>query len=98
MASAALGTAAAVRAATQPAAAVVRGGMSTTPGQAARAEASALIEGPDAAGRRDLARAQAELNSALDRATDRFITELLASQRAKQAIERVLESDELWVS
>lgn len=96
MASAALGATAAVRAATQPAAAVVRGGMSTAPGQAARAEASGLIESLDAAGRRDLARAQGELNAALDRATDRFITDLLASQRAKQAIERVLESDELW--
>jgi len=96
MASAALGATAAVRTATQPAAAVVRSGMSTAPGQAARAEASALIEGLDAAGRKDLARVQADLNAALDRATDRFITDLLASQRAKQAIERVLESDELW--
>ncbi len=96
MASAALGATAAVRAATQPVAAAVRGGMSTAPGQAARAEASALIESLDAAGREDLARAQAELNAALDRATDRFITDLLASQRAKLAIERLLESDELW--
>jgi hypothetical protein len=96
MASAALGATAAARAVTRPAATVVRGGLATPPGQAARAEASGLIESLDAAGRRDLVRAQAELNAALDRATDRFITDLLASQRAKQAIERVLESDELW--
>lgn len=55
-----------------------------------------MIESLDAAGRRDVARAKAELEAALDRATDRFITDLLASQRAKTAIERVLESDELW--
>ena len=88
MASACIGATAAVRAATQPAAAVVRGGLSTPPGQAARAEAQALIESLDAAGRKDIARARAELNAALDRAADRFVTDSLASQRAKQAIER----------
>ena len=66
---------------TRPAAAAVRGGLSTPPGQAARAEAQALLESLDAAGRRDIARAEAELDAALDRAADRLITDTLASQR-----------------
>ena len=96
MASAMIGATAAVRAATRPAAAAVRGGLSTPPGQAARGEAQALLESLDAAGRRDIARAEAELNAALDRAADRLITDTLASQRLKRALERLLESDELW--
>ena len=74
----------------------MRGGLSTPPGQAARAEAQALLESLDAAGRRDIARAEAELNAALDRAADRLITDTLASQRLKRALERLLESDEVW--
>jgi len=96
MASAAIGATAAARAVAQPASAVVRGGLSTPPGQAVRAEAHALLDGLDAAGRRDVARARAEVDAALDEALDRLITDTLSSQRAKRAIERVLESDELW--
>ena len=96
MASATLGAAAAARAATRPAARAVRGGLATPPGQAARAEANALLESLDAAGRRDVARVRADLNAALDRAADQLVTDTLASQRMKDAIERLLESDELW--
>ena len=96
MASATLGAAAAVRAAGRPAAAAARGGFATAPGRAVRSEALSVLESLDAAGRRDVARARAELDAALDRAADRFITDTLASQRAKRAIERLLESEELW--
>ena len=96
MASAAIAATAAARAVAQPATAMVRGGLATSPGQAVQAEAQALLEGLDAAGRRDLARARAEVDAALDEALDRLITDTLSSQRAKSAIERVLESDELW--
>jgi len=96
MASAALGASAAARAVAQPASGVVRGGLASPPGQAVQAEAQALLEDLDAAGRRDLARARAEVNAALDEALDRLITDTLSSQRAKSAVERVLESDELW--
>jgi hypothetical protein len=96
MASAMVGATAAVRVATRPAAAVVEGGLATPPGHVVRAEAQALLENLDAAGRRDIARAEAELNAALDRAADRLITDTLASQRLKRALERLLESDEVW--
>ena len=96
MASAAVGATAAARAVVLPASAVVRGGLASPPGQAVQAEAQALLEGLDAAGRRDVARARAEIDAALDEALDRLVTDTLSSQRAKRAIERVLESDELW--
>ncbi len=55
-----------------------------------------LLASLDAAGRRDIARARAELNLAIDRAADRFVTDSLASPRATRAIDRLLESPELW--
>ena len=64
------------------------------PGRPRRGEA--LLESLDAAGRRDIARARAELNLAIDRAADRLVTDTLASPRAKRAIDRLLESPELW--
>jgi len=96
MASATLGATAAARAVVQPASAVVRGGLASPPGQAVQAEAHALLDGLDEAGRRDVARARAEINAALDEALDRLVTDILSSGRAKRSIERVLESDELW--
>ena len=96
MASATLGAAAAARAATRPAAAIVHTGMSTPPGQAARAEARSLLESLDAAGRRDIERAKAEVNLALDRAVDRVTTDTISSERTSRAIERLLDSEDLW--
>ena len=96
MASATLGAAAAARAAARPAAAIVQTGLSTPPGQAARAEALSLLESLDAAGRRDIARATAEVNLALDRAVDRVTTDTISSERTSRAIERLLDSEDLW--
>ena len=96
MASATLGAAAAARTAARPAAAAARGSLATAPGRALRTEAHSVIDSLDAAGRRDVARARTELDAALDRAADQLVTDSLASKRLKRALERLLESDELW--
>ena len=92
MASAMLGATAVARAAARPAAAAVRGGLATAPGETLRADTRALVESLDAEGRRDLARARAEIDAALDR----VITDALASERLKRMVDQVLDSDELW--
>ena len=96
MASAALGATAAVRAVAQPAAAMVRGGLATPSDQAVQAETQALLESLDAAGRRDIARARAEIDRAIDSAIDRFTTDAISSQRTSRVLDRALESDDLW--
>lgn len=96
MATAAIGATAVARAAMRPAATAVRGGMATPPGQAIRAEANALMANLDARGRADLARARAEIDRVLDGAVDRFSTDVIASRRTNAAIERALDSQELW--
>jgi hypothetical protein len=96
MASAAIGATAAARAVARPGVGAVRSGLATPPGQAARAEAHALLESLDAAGRRDLARARAEIDLAIDRAIDRVTADAVSSQRTSRAIERLLESEDLW--
>ena len=94
--SVALGAAAAARAASRPAAAAVRGGLRTPPGQLAGAEARSVLERLDAGGRQDMARIRAELDRALDSAVERFTTDAVSSQRTSRAIERLLDSEELW--
>jgi len=96
MASATLGATAVARATARPAAAAVRTGLHTPPGQAARAEALSLLNALDAAGRRDIARAKAEMDLALDRAVDRVTTDAISSERTSRAIERLLDSEDLW--
>jgi hypothetical protein len=96
MASAAIGATAVARAAARPAGAALREGMRTPPGQAVRAEAHALLVNLDAAGRKDIARARAEIDRALDRAIDSVTADAVSSQRTSRAIERLLESDDLW--
>jgi hypothetical protein len=96
MASAAIGATAVARAAARPAAAAIRGGLGTPPGRAVRGETYALLESLDAAGRRDIARARAEIDRALDRAVDRISTDVISSQRTTVALERMLESEDLW--
>jgi hypothetical protein len=96
MASAAIAATAAARAVAQPAVAVVRGGLATPPGQAVQDEAQALLESLDAAGRRDIARARAEIDRAIDSAIDRLTTDALSSERTSRVLERALESDDLW--
>ena len=96
MASAALGATAAARAVAQPAGAVIRGGLATPPGQAVQAETQALLETLDAAGRRDITRARAEIDRAVDSAIDRFTTDAISSERTSRVLERTLESDDLW--
>lgn len=83
---------AAVRTVTAPGRAAVRAGLSTPPGKLAHSEMAALYENLDAVGRRDIARVRAEL----DHAIDRLVTDSVTSERASIAIDRVLESPELW--
>ena len=96
MASATIGATAVARAAVRPASTAMRGGMRTPPGQAVRAEVNALIESLDARGRKDLARARSELDQALDRAVERISTDVISSKRTTAALERALESEDLW--
>ncbi len=95
-ASVAIGMTALGRAATRPTAAAIRAGLRTPPGIAVRAEAEAFVHALDAAGRKDIARARAEVDRALDAAVDRLTTDAISSQRTSLAIERLLESEDLW--
>jgi hypothetical protein len=56
-----------------------------------------VLEALDASGARDIERARARLGRALDSTIDGVIENALASERSKRAVERVLESEQLWL-
>jgi hypothetical protein len=81
----------------RPATSATRAGLRTAPGSAVRSEARELFETLDAAGARDIERVKARLGTALDSTIDGLLEDVLASDRSKRVVERVLESEQLWL-
>ena len=93
----AVGAAAATRAALRPASAATRTVLRSPPGTAVRNDLTALLDELDAAGRRDLERARVRVGRLVDNSVDGSIDRLLNSPRSRRAVERLLESEELWL-